>query len=138
MDISLVKKSLTTKRFNVPDQAFRLECNSLKPYTRYFVIFDNLDYTSFCVQDGKRIGEPLLSDGYGNLNFTFHWNRENESKMQQNSQFGKLFDVSIGNKLLTIVNKSGTSHINKTIYFTNNNPDVMFTKYSDSSNIVTT
>lgn len=138
MDISNVKKVLTARRFSVPDQAFRFECNSLRPYTRYYVIFDKLDYTDFCVQDGKTLSEPLISDGYGKLNFTFYWNRSNEAAMLDNKQFNRYFDTNTGNKVVTISDKSGTSFINKTIFFTNNTPDIMFTKYTNASTIVLT
>ena len=138
MDISSIKKNLSATKFIVHDQAFTFECNSLRPYTRYYVIFDKLDYTSFCMQDGKDMGEPLISDNYGKLNFTMYWNRSNENAILQNSQFSKIFDSPIGNKLVTISDKSGTSFINKTIFFTNNTPDVMFSKYSSGSSIVTT
>ena len=138
MDISSIKKNLSAAKFLVPDQSFRFECNSLRPYTRYYVIFDRLDYTSFCVQDGKNMGEALISDNYGKLNFTMFWNRENENIMMQNSQFDKLFDSPIGNKLITIQDKYGNSYINKTIFFMNNTPDIMFSKYSSSASIVTT
>jgi hypothetical protein len=138
MDISKIKKNLSATKFIVPDQAFRFECNSLRPYTRYYVTFDQLDYTSFCIQDGKKLGEPLISDNYGKLNFTMHWSSVSAAAIQQNSQFSKLFDSPVGNKLVNISDKTGTSFINKTIFFTNNTPDVMFTKYSSGSSIVTT
>ena len=136
MDISKIKKNLTSRKFDIPDQSFRIECTSLLPYTRYYLIFDKLDYTQFCTQDGKRIGEPLISDGYSKLNFTFYWNRENEASILSNKQFGKIFDKTMGNKLLTVTNKSGSSFINKTIFFTNNNPDMLFNRYTTTSNIV--
>lgn len=138
MDISQVKKKLSASQFSVPDQSFRLECASLRPYTRYFVIFDKLDFTGFCVQDGKQLGETLISDGYGKLNFTFYWNRQNEAIIFGNKTFANIFRDIMGNKLLTITDKSGISFINKTIFFTNNTPDIMFTKYTQASNIVTT
>jgi hypothetical protein len=131
LDLNNVRKNLSARKFEVPDQSFRIECASLRPYTRYYVIFDKLDFTQFCTQDGKRLGEALISDGYGKLDFTFYWNRENEINILQNKQFSKLFDKNLGNKLITI-----TSFINKTIFFTNNTPDVMFTKYTQASNIV--
>ena len=136
MDLTTVKKNLSARKFDVPDQSFRIECTSLRPYTRYYVIFDKLDFTQFCAQDGKRLGETLISDGYGKLDFTFYWNRENEINILQNKQFNKLFDKNLGNKLITITDKSGTSFINKTIFFTNNTPDIMFTKYTKASNIL--
>lgn len=136
MDISNIRKNLTARKFDVPDQSFRIECASLLPYTRYYAIFDKLDYTQFCVQDGKRIAEPLISDGYGKLNFTFFWNRENEASILSNKQFAKIFDKTIGNKMLTITNKSGVSFINKTIFFTNNSPDIIFNRYITASNIL--
>ena len=138
MDISGIRKNLTAKRFSVPDQSFRFECASLRPYTRYYVIFDKLDYTSFCVQDGKSLSDTLISDGYGKLNFTFYWGRSNESDILENKQFNRYFDTNSGNKLVTISDKSGTSFINKTIFFTNNTPDIMFTKYTNASTIVLT
>jgi hypothetical protein len=102
------------------------------------VIFDKLDYTSFCVQDGKSLSDTLISDGYGKLNFTFYWGRSNESDILENKQFNRYFDTNSGNKLVTISDKSGTSFINKTIFFTNNTPDIMFTKYTNASTIVLT
>lgn len=138
MDISNIKKNLSATKFLVPDQSFRFECNSLRPYTRYYVIFDQLDYTSFCMQDGKEMGETLISDNYGKLNFTMYWNRENEQLLLENSQLSKIFDSPIGNKLVTIQDKSGASFINTTIFFTNNTPDIMFSRYSSGSSIVTT
>jgi len=138
LDISTVRRNLTTKRFDVPDQAFRFECASLRPYTRYYLIFDKLDYTDFCVQDGKGLSDPLISDGYGKLNFTFYWGRSNEAAMLDNKLFSRYFDSNVGNKVVTISDKSGTSFINKTIYFTNNSPDIMFSKYTNASTIVLT
>lgn len=136
MDLTAIKKNLSSKKFDVADQAFRIECSSLRPYTRYYVIFDKLDFTQFCTQDGKRLGEALITDGYGKLDFTFYWNRENEISVLANKQFSRLFDKNLGNKLITITDKSGTSYINKTIFFTNNSPDIMFTKYTKASNIL--
>jgi hypothetical protein len=138
LDISSIKKKLSTTKFSVPDQAFRLECASLRPYTRYFVLFDQLDFTNFCVQDGKRLGDVLISDAYGKLNFTFYWNKQNEDLILSNKNFATIFDRSVGNKLLTITDKSGTSFVNKMLFFNNNAPDMMFTRYTQASNIVTT
>ena len=138
MDISQVKKKLSTSTFSIPDQSFRIECSSLRPYTRYFVVFDKLDFTGFCVQDGKKIGNPLITDAYGKLNFTFYWNQQNENAILNNTQFSKIFSQTSGNKLLTITDKSGTSYINKTIFFVNKSPDIMFSKYTQASNIVLT
>lgn len=138
MDIANLKQSLNTMRFSIPSQAIRMECFSLKSYTRYYVIFDTLDYSSMCMQDGKAMGDALISDGYGKLNFTFYWNRSNEASMLENRMFNSLFDDNIGNKLMTITDKSGSSFINKTIFFTNNNPDIMFSKYTNASNITLT
>jgi hypothetical protein len=138
LDISSIKNNLSARRFDVPDQSFRFECASLRPYTRYFVVFEKLDYSNFCVQDGKRIGSQLITDGYGKLNFTFYWSRSNENAILQNKNFAKYFDTNAGNKLITITDKTGTSYINKTIFFTNNTPDIMITKYTNASNIVLT
>jgi hypothetical protein len=138
LDISQVKKKLSTSTFSIPDQSFRIECSSLRPYTRYFVVFDKLDFTGFCVQDGKKIGNPLITDAYGKLNFTFYWNQQNENAILNNTQFSKIFSQTSGNKLLTITDKSGTSYINKTIFFVNKSPDIMFSKYTQASNIVLT
>ena len=138
MDISNIKKNLSAAKFLVHDQAFRFECNSLRPYTRYYVIFDQLDYSGFCQQDGKNIGEALISDSGGKLKFTMFWNRQNENAVLNNTQFAKLFDSPIGNKVIVIQDKSGKSFVQKTIYFTNNNPNIMFSKYNDSSSILPT
>ena len=136
MDITEVKKRLTQNKFNVPDQSFDIECSGLKPYTRFYVIFDKFDYSDFCVQKGKSIGETLVSDGYGKLNFRFYWTRENSNLINQNRNFSKIFDSSSGNKILTIKDASGSSFVTKTIRFTNNTPDIMFTRYTDAANIV--
>lgn len=135
MDNSALRKKLAAAKFVAPDQAFKIECMSLRPYTRFYVIFDKLDYSAFCAQEGKRLGEPLISDGYGKLNFTFYWTRSNEAEMAQNNNFIKYFDMTVGNKPLTITDKSGTSYINKTIFFTNNNPEIIFNQYTKPSNI---
>lgn len=138
MDITNVKKNLSVTKFIVHDQAFRFECNSLRPYTRYYVVFDQLDYSGFCQQDGKNIGEALISDSSGKLKFTMFWNRQNENAVLDNSQFSKLFDSPVGNKVVVIQDKTGKSFVQKTIYFTNSNPNIMFSKYSDSSSILPT
>lgn len=138
MNIDRVKQKLTTSKFTIPEQSFRVECASLRPFTRYFVIFDKQDFTQFCVQDGKRITEPLISDSYGKLNFTFHWTRMNESAIANNRTFSKLFDSDTGNKILVVRDRAGTSVVRKTFYFTNNTPDILFTRYTKSSNIVLT
>ena len=137
MDITNVKKRLSQAQFSVPDQSFQIQCASLRPFTRFFCVFDKIDYTAFCVQDGKKLGDPLISDGYGKLNFTFYWNRQNEEAILSNPNFARIFKPLSGNKILTITDKSGTSYVTKTIFFTNNTPDIMFTKYTQASNIVT-
>lgn len=136
MDTKSIKRKLTARNFKVRGQSFRFECFSLRPFTRYYVVFDKLDFTQFCEQEGKRIGEPLISDAYGKLKFKMFWNRENEREMMSNPNFDNFFDTTIGNKLITITDKSGTSFINKTIFFTNNNPEILFDRYKKSTNIV--
>lgn len=138
MDIAKLKKKLSSVQFEVADQAFRFECTSLRPYTRFYVIMDKVDYTPLCVQDGKGLAEPLISDGYGKLNFTFYWNRSNEEAMHANPQFKKYFDMSSGNKILLITDKSATSFVYKTIFFNSNSPDLMFSIYTNASNITLT
>ena len=136
MDISDIRTKLSTSKFSVPDQSFDIECASLRPYTRYYVIFDNLNYSQFCSPNGKDIGAPLISDAYGKLKFTFFWTRENQSYIIDNHLFSGIFDNTSGNKILTVTDKNGSSFARKTIYFTNNSPDIMFSKYVDASNIV--
>jgi len=136
LDISNIKKRLALTKFSVPDQSFYMQFVSLIPYTRYYIIFDTLDYTQFCKQDGKSIGASLISDGYGKLNFTFYWSRQNQDVLLQNKTLGNIFNNSSGNKILTITNFSGTSVGSKTIQLINNTPDIMFTKYINASNIV--
>lgn len=136
MDIKEIKKRLTQAKFTVPDQSFDIKCSGLKPYTRFYVVFDKFDYSDFCVQEGKNIGDPLISDGYGKLNLKFFWTRENSNLILENKNFSKLFDNSSGNKILTISDTSGSSSVTKTIRFTNNTPDVMFTRYLDAANMI--
>lgn len=138
MDLTSVKKRLAVTEFEVADCAFDMRCKSLRPYTRFYVLFDKLDYTDFCMQYGKRIGEPLISDGYGNLNFTFFWNRENEKAVLDNPEFKKIFETTIGNKIIVVTDKSGTSVAMQTIPFINNSPDAIFNKLVQPSNIIVT
>lgn len=136
MDITNIQSSLSSTKFSIPDQAFEIECSSLRPYTRYYVIFDKLDYSQFCTPHGKNLGMPLISDGYGKLKFTFFWTRENQDLLAENQLFSKIFQNNSGNKILTITDKNGTSFARKTLYMTNNTPDIMFTRYINASTIV--
>lgn len=136
MDSATLSKRLQNYNFIVRDQSFSFKCVSLRPFTRYYVIFDQYDYTAFCMQEGKRIGNPLISDASGCLNFTFFWNRGNESTLENNFELSKLFRSDIGNKLITISDKSGTSFIKVTLPFINKAPDIAFSKYLNASNLV--
>lgn len=136
MDNKRIEKRLENYKFVVKDQCFKFNCASLRPFTRYYVIFDQFDFTSFCKQKGKRIGEPLITDEYGKLDFEFFWNRENELSLEASTQLSKFFDSDIGNKIVTITDKAGISFINVTIAFTNKTPDMIFSKYLNASNLV--
>ena len=136
MDIKRIEKRLEGYKFKVKDQSFKFKCASLRPFTRYYVLFDQNDYTSFCKQSGKRIGEPMITDSHGKLEFDFYWSRENELSLEASAQLSKFFDTDLGNKVITITDKAGITFINVTIAFTNKTPDMMFSKYLNASNLV--
>lgn len=136
MDIRKIEKKLENYKFSVKDQVFNFKCASLRPFTRYYVIFDQVDYSAFCKQSGKRISEPLITDEQGKLDFDFYWSRQNELSLEASVQLSKFFDNDLGNKIVTITDKAGISFINVTIAFNNKTPDMMFSKYLNASNLI--
>jgi hypothetical protein len=60
--------------------AYRIEITGLKPSTVHNFTFEGLNRNVDCRQDGKSLGDPLVSGADGRLSFHFHFSAATESE----------------------------------------------------------
>lgn len=82
---------------------------SLKPFTTYFFYFDGKKITNRVKQFGKKLGQPLISDGDGKLSVVFYISSDIESNSVQ-SVSTKIKRLQAGNKEI-ILTTTDTSEL---------------------------
>ena len=65
------------KAYALP-QKFRMTARGMKPLSRHYFYFDNVDSSNACHQDGKTYGDNLITDSRGELQFHFHYARTSD------------------------------------------------------------
>lgn len=58
--------------FVVTPEPFVINAVGLKPNTKHLFLYDGIDYSTRCEQTGKTLGEDLITDSNGTLEFTFY------------------------------------------------------------------
>ena len=106
--------------YSVNSQRFNFVLNGAKPYTQYTVYSDGYNLSCRVKPFGRNLGESLISDQSGKLNFSlFYLDVPEQTGIINNfpSVASKTTDVQ-SDKILYIVDPTGTSIITKVIPFT--------------------
>jgi hypothetical protein len=70
----------------------------LMPNTKVYAIFDNVDVTAYCKQDGKSFVDDMITDADGNLSGTFLIPNSDEIKFRTGTKQFTIIDNSNGTK----------------------------------------
>lgn len=109
--------------YAVNSQAFTFNIVGAKPYSQYIVYSDGYDLTCRIKPFGKNLGDPLLTDQTGKMTFTlFYLDVPEQTGSVKNFPTinSKTTDVQ-SNKIIYIIDPSGTSVIQRVIPFIGNN-----------------
>lgn len=119
---------MSNNNYSVNSQVFTYTLVGNKPYTQYTVYSDGYDLSCRVKPWGKNIGEPLISDASGKLNFMlFYLDMPEKVGLVNNfpSINNKTTDVQ-SDKIIWIVDPSGTAIKQITIPFSGTNPNMAY------------
>lgn len=57
----------------IPNQRFPISCAGLRPNTRHYFTFNGVDKSAACRQTGKALGEALITNSTGQIQFEFYF-----------------------------------------------------------------
>ena len=118
-----IDQYLSNFSFNIPDQMFYISVKNLRPLTQHFMVMDDQDWSPKCKILGGNIGDSLITDSSGSIQFEFYWSNENIGALGLNSVLSNLFaGVTIGNKVWCLTDVTGTSQARKTLFTNFNKP----------------
>lgn len=92
----------SAQQFYTPPQTFAFTVNGLKPSTRHFVTFDNVDYTAKCQPVGKAVGQPLVSGADGSLAFTLYFDGNTANGLTIYQQQNAIANLLAGSRTITV------------------------------------
>lgn len=70
----------------------------LLPFSRVYAFFDNVDVNAYCKQDGQLYGQPMMTDGDGEVTGTFTIPNESGMRFRTGSKQFTLIDNTTNNK----------------------------------------
>jgi hypothetical protein len=109
-----------TPKYVVQDQAFRVTCRGMRPSTKHTFLYEGVDLTSRCQQDGKALGAGLTTDASGTVVFTFHWTAGVEEYVDRS--LGYLTTTLAGDKKFQLQTSDGLSRASRVVPFVSNKP----------------
>lgn len=93
------------KRIKESDSYFKFV--GLKPYTRHYFYYEVLNRSDRCKQFGKKLGDPLITDENGMLEFSFY-NTTGIKTDSTGSDVYRSFALSTGIKEAVVTNINQT------------------------------